>query len=167
MASLPIASIDVGSNTIRLLIGLNSRGRLVRTSSDRVVTRLGKDLLKTGCLHKESVRLSIRALKKFRKECDKLEVQKIYAVGTSALRESCNTKEFLDAVKAETGLSIRIISGRREAELTLKGILQSAKRKLQNVLIVDIGGGSTEWILTNENAKCKVQNAKCKMKNGR
>ncbi len=145
----PLAVIDVGTNTIRLLIGWVKNGKLVRLASDRAVTRLGKDLLTTGALHKESIDKSIATLVNFKEKCDKHGVLYILAVGTSALRNANNSAEFISNIKDQTGIRIQIISGSREAELTFKGIVGYYNDKeplLPPLFITDIGGGSTEWI---------------------
>lgn len=141
----PYSVIDVGTNTIRLLIGSFRSGRLLRLHSERSVTRLGRDLIKTNRLHKESIKKSIGSLIYFKELSQRYGVRKIYAVGTSALRDAQNSKDFLTIVKEKTGISIHIITGKREARLSLTGMLGS-NMHLQHSLILDIGGGSTEWI---------------------
>ena len=147
----PTAVIDIGTNTIRLLIGCISDGGIIRVASDRVVTRLGKDILKTGRLDPNSIEKSISSIVKFKGLCEKYNVQKIIAIGTSALREAKNSNEFLEDVKKTTGLNIEIISGEKEAELTFRGIIGDdalfGSAYLRASMIVDIGGGSTEWII--------------------
>lgn len=164
-----IAVIDVGTNTIRLLIGYVEHGKVIRIYSDRAVTRLGKDILKTGNLNANSIKKSITFILKLKKLCEEYNVHKTITIGTSALREAKNSKEFLEDVKKIAGLDIEIISGEKEAELTLMGVLGSgvwslgSGEKNQTSFIVDIGGGSTEWILLNSN-KLQVTNNKFKGK---
>lgn len=146
-----IAAIDIGTNTIRLLIGSFENSHLKRIHADRAVTRLGRDLLKTGLLQEDVIQKSILALHDFRNICDTHNVQKITAVGTSALREALNSQDFLNRVKKETGIAIEIIPGEKEAELTVKGIFSdNSKFNIHDstFFIVDIGGGSTEWIVS-------------------
>lgn len=149
----PLAVIDVGTNTLRLLIGCFEGEKLIRITTDRSVARLGRDLIKTGMLHPNSIRKSITSLSKFKKKCEKYRVRRIFAVGTSALRDAKNSNRFLDEVKKQTGLGISIISGDEEADLTLKGIYGGIVHKdispSSPSIIVDIGGGSTEWIICN------------------
>ena len=146
-----IAAIDIGTNTIRLLIGHMNNGLLVRIASDRAVTRLGRNLMKTGLLSADSIDKSLNALRSFKATCDKYNVIKTVAVGTSALREAKNNRDFINTVKNETGIEIEIISGEREAELTVKGVTAGIgdKKGSGTFFIIDIGGGSTEWILHN------------------
>ncbi len=118
----------------------------------REVTRLGKDLVKTKELNDESITKTITSLKTFKGECEKHKVQEIFAVGTSALRDARNSDIFLREVTEQTDIDIRIISGEKEAELTLKGVLGNEDSGLsatdRPLFIVDIGGGSTEWIFS-------------------
>ncbi len=122
----------------------------------REVTRLGKDLLKTKNLNDESIRKTIVSLRSFKEECKKRKVQNISAVGTSALRDARNSKIFLKEVKKQTDIEIQIISGGKEAELTLKGVLGNEGRNLSAAVgplyVIDIGGGSTEWIFSCNSA---------------
>ena len=149
-----LAVIDIGTNTLRLLIGYFEGERLVRIATERAVTRLGRDLVRTCLLHPDSIKKSITSLKKFKRKCEKYSVHKIFAVGTSALRDAKNSYNFLEQAKKYTGLDISIISGDEEADLTLKGIYCGIPPKdisLSNrSVIVDIGGGSIEWIICNK-----------------
>ncbi len=151
--------IDVGSNTLRLLIGCIVNNKLIRSASYRSVTRLGKGLLSNHELNNESIDKSINSLLEFKKICEQFGVKKVFAVGTSALRDSKNTDTFLKKAKSITDIDIEVISGDKEAELTLKGVLSNFNDKgVENyknkILIIDIGGGSTEWIFyTNNNIR--------------
>jgi len=86
-------------------------------------------------------------LKGYLKRCQEMEVQKIFAVGTSALREAKNSDHFLKRVKEEFGLSIDVISGEEEARLSFLSVARDSKKSRKNLLVVDVGGGSTELIL--------------------
>jgi len=143
--------IDVGTNTLRLLIGCVQSGRVVRIASDRKVTRLGKNLRETHVLNQHSIALSIRNIIKFKVECDENNVRKIIAVGTGALREAEDSSHFLRTIKEKTGIDITVISGDEEAELTLKGIRgQKSFFGAPCSIIVDVGGGSTELIICKD-----------------
>ncbi|MGE5238261.1 MAG: exopolyphosphatase [Chloroflexota bacterium] len=146
------AAIDVGTNTLRLLIGYPAEnGRVVRLVSARSTTRLGRDLRLTSRLSSESVAKSIETLHSFKELCESHGTRRIAAVGTSALREAGNSRDFLIAVQEKTGITIRVISGEEEAELTLRGIRSSLPDEVsagaRTELILDVGGGSTEWIV--------------------
>jgi exopolyphosphatase/guanosine-5'-triphosphate,3'-diphosphate pyrophosphatase len=150
-----MAAIDVGSNTIRLLIGCIDNNKIMRIFKSRAATRLGKDILQTSILNTENINKSINYLQKIKSKCEYYNVSEILAVGTSALREAKNTHNFLEEVKLKTSFEIQIISGIREAELTVKGVMSNFcadnidVQATKSYLIVDIGGGSTEWVLQN------------------
>jgi len=146
-----IAVIDVGSNTLRLLIGNLKENRIYKLYTDRVVTRLGKDLIKNSVITEETLKISIETLKNFKKLSEKFDVSCIIAFGTSALREAKNAEDFCEVVKKKTGIDIHIISGQEEAYYTLCGVMDEELKKEDSVFIVDIGGGSTEWIYYNGN----------------
>jgi exopolyphosphatase/guanosine-5'-triphosphate,3'-diphosphate pyrophosphatase len=163
--STPVAVIDIGTNTIRFLIGCVKEGNIIRIATQREVTRLGKDIQKTCRLNQHSIEKSKRFILKLKEICKEYGVQKIIALGTSALREAKNSKEFLAEIKKNVGIDIKIISGEKEAELTLKGILPSIHYSffsLSHLLLIDIGGGSTEWIFFNK-LKFNMQNSKVSM----
>jgi len=147
------AVIDVGSNTLRLLIGSVKDNKVIRIASSRYMTRLGKDILKTSQLNNDNFQKSISFLIEFKHIYEGYGVRKVIAVGTSALRESKNSVDFIKEVKRQVGINIEIISGEREADLTLNGIrlnLDIGPSGLTNFFMIDIGGGSTEWILFGE-----------------
>ncbi len=143
------AAIDAGSNTLRLLIGEIHDAAFSRIHADRAVTRLAGGLRDTGTLRPENMEKSVSVLKGFARAIEVHGATRVEAVGTSALRDARNSREFLDMVSREAGIGIRIISAMREAELTLRGILMGVKGDGVS-LIADIGGGSTEWILSRD-----------------
>ncbi len=159
-----LASIDVGSNTLRLLIGRIEDNKLIDIFSDRIITRLGNRVDQTGRLQDENIETSLSGLKEFSAVISQYEVRHVKAVATSALREASNSDIFIKRAYDVTGISIEVIPGEKEAELTLRGILSSLPEPESRIhpplrswgmgegdrhpmFIVDIGGGSTEWIL--------------------
>ena len=141
------AAIDIGSNTLRLLIGTLVGQHVTRIFSDRRITRLAEGVRETGRLRHDNMVRSLSALEDFVRSITHHDATRIRALGTSALREASNSKEFITNVYEKTGISIDIISGLREAELTAKGVLLDFRNPVKRSLIIDIGGGSTEWIL--------------------
>ncbi len=141
------AAIDVGSNTLRLLIGEIRDNLLSRVYAGRVITRLAEEMGSTGVLRGENMKKSISVLGDFSRAIAEYNAARVKAVGTNALREAKNSPEFTEAAFRETGIRIEVISGAREAELTAKGILLGCKETIGTSLIIDIGGGSTEWII--------------------
>jgi len=145
----PLAAIDVGSNTIRLLIGRIEGKRITRLRCEMVITRLAAGITETGLLKAENIEKSLSVLKNFSHLSSTYKVSHLKAVGTSALREAKNSEEFIRRVLSETGIKIEVISGREEAELTAKGVIFDLPEN-RSSLIIDIGGGSTEWILCED-----------------
>lgn len=149
------ASIDVGSNTIRLLIGSIEGNRVIDVYADRKTTRLGNKVDQTGRLQDENIAASIKVLKDLSSVIGKYGADYTRAIATSALREASNSDDFIKKAFDSSGISIEVISGEKEAELTLKGLLSSIpdfelfthRPPPNSALIVDIGGGSSEWIL--------------------
>ena len=150
-----LASIDIGSNTIRLLLGKVKDNRIDEVFSGRKITRLGNGVNQTGRLQDKNIEASIAVLEKFTSIISRHGVKHIKAVATSALREASNSDLFIKKAFAHTGLSIEVISGRKEADLILKGIISSFPYSIpithKSLFIVDMGGGSTEWIFYKEN----------------
>jgi len=140
-----LASIDVGSNTIRLLIGRVEGGKVIRQRCEMAITRLAAGIAETGMLKAENIEKSLNVLEEFSRYISESNVRHIRAVGTSALREAKNSEEFIKRVLSETGINIEVISGEEEAGFTVRGVLSDIQ-KSDSSLIIDIGGGSTEWI---------------------
>ena len=152
-----VAGLDIGSNTVRLLIGELSRDpdRPERTLIERVhesskITRLGEGVLSSRCLGDKARSRTIDALKMFRKTVDRYSVYETVCVGTSAIRDSINSEEFRLQLFNETGFELEIISGEEEARRTLLGVECKLAYIPSRYLIIDIGGGSTELILRTE-----------------
>jgi len=141
-----VAVVDIGSNTTRLLIADIAGVQIRRRISRRVVTSLARDILKTSNLYPKGKVKTLRALREFTELCSLMQCQQIYAIGTSALRESGDGPEFIREIEALYGIKTEVISGQREAALTYLGIADSVSVKAP-VLIIDVGGGSTEWVL--------------------
>jgi exopolyphosphatase/guanosine-5'-triphosphate,3'-diphosphate pyrophosphatase len=159
-----IAAIDVGSNTLRLLIvEMAGPQNFVPLHEEQAITRLGEGLGQVGAdprvcpsmtgehmgsplLSSAATARSLAVLKQFGERAREYGVQEILAVGTRALREAANGKAFAEAVEQEAGYPLRIIDGGHEARLALMGVF-GALPHLDNILLVDIGGGSTEFTL--------------------
>ena len=147
-----LAGIDIGTNTIRLLVAEVSSGLFQERSSGRTITRLGQGLDRSGTLSPEAMERSLAALVEFTDQARLHSAASISAVGTSALRNASNAAQFIAVVKERTGVSIRVITGEEEARLTLLGVNRAlageGKNRLASAVVVDIGGGSTEVIRT-------------------
>ncbi len=147
------AAIDVGTNSVLLtVVEMKPSGELSGIYEAQKITRLGRDTHTTKRLAAEPIRKTIQVISNFQRIAQKFEAEKIWLVGTSALREARNRADFVKQLKAETGLKIKIISGKKEAELGLLGALSDLKLNRRKITLLDIGGGSTE-ITLSENKK--------------
>ena len=150
-----IASIDIGSNTARLLI-LESKGdqKFNLLVSKRNITRLGEGIDAQGKLTEHRMQTTLKVLSRFRQICLENGDPPLFAVATSAVREASNGQEFVRLAKKETGIDIKIIPWEEEARLTLEGVYWKIPHENRRVITFDIGGGSTEFILSEgENIK--------------
>ena len=142
-----LASIDVGSNTIRLLIaGPDVSAPLRPIHIERRITRLGENFLPERILQPEAMARSIAALKEFVELMGHNGVSVYSAGATAVVREASNGSNFLDLVQKETGLRVRLLSGTDEARLSLLGVSSVITNKDSAMVVFDIGGGSTELV---------------------
>jgi exopolyphosphatase / guanosine-5'-triphosphate,3'-diphosphate pyrophosphatase len=147
-----LAAIDIGTNSTRLLISSYVNGEIKTLVREMHITRIGKGLKESGRISEEHELLTIKTLKRYKSLIDKFEVKKYLAVGTSALRRACNSNEFVNRVFKETGIRLDIISGLKEAEFSFNGSVKKLNlsrniERPQKILVADIGGGSSEFIL--------------------
>ena len=143
------ASLDVGSNTVRLLVAerlSSNRFRALRV--ERIITRLGGGFSESGELNESSMERTAEGVSTLADRSKKDGVSQVFAVGTGVLREAKNQKDFLERVERCTGISLRLLSGREEANLMLQGVLWSLEDKTLPRLVADVGGWSTEilWV---------------------
>ncbi|MEW6614284.1 MAG: Ppx/GppA phosphatase family protein [Thermodesulfobacteriota bacterium] len=142
-----VASIDIGTNTIRLLIAdIGERKKLKRIVSKRDITRLGEGFIKKKEISFKATKRSIKVLEEYLNLVNKYRAKKTLAVATSAVREAANKDEFLMEVYRSTGLEVQVVSEREEASMTLAGVLSIISEIIGRTLVIDIGGGSTEFI---------------------
>ena len=144
-----IASIDIGSNTVRLLVlefdeNLNFQTLISR----RVITRLGEGMDIHGKLMQPRMSATLSALSTFQQDCLDHGNPPLHAVATSAVREASNGKKFIGLARETTGIEIEIIPWEEEARLTLEGVFWKIPHENRKILTLDIGGGSTEFILS-------------------
>ena len=149
-----VAAIDCGSNSTRLLIAQPINGKLEALYRHNEVTRLSNRSRQTNVILPDSKKRFYNVLKKYIKKIRDYKVQEVFCIGTAVFRNSENSENIVDEVKKRFNLEIKIISSREEGLLTALGV-QSSFNNLENYLIVDIGGQSTELIYDLEN-KIKV-----------
>jgi exopolyphosphatase / guanosine-5'-triphosphate,3'-diphosphate pyrophosphatase len=140
------AAIDIGTNTILLLIAEKKDEALTDIVDMSTIVRLGEDLVRSGSLKKEAMSRTIDGLRNYLGIAASNDVDKTICVGTEALRKAKNGNEFVAQVKDIFGLDIEIISGRDEAYYTYLSICNDSLFTYSDMTIVDIGGGSTEII---------------------
>jgi exopolyphosphatase/guanosine-5'-triphosphate,3'-diphosphate pyrophosphatase len=146
---MPLASVDVGSNSVRMLIGEVSEGRVLPGRYEREVTRLASGIAETGLAGEHAIGKTIHVLKTYSENIRAAGVKHVKSIGTSAVREAENSEELLVRIRNETGLDVEIISGQEEAGLTALGVLSSMDLGA-STLVVDIGGGSTEAVIVSK-----------------
>jgi len=152
------AGIDIGTLTCRLLIAdLSSGHPLKELRSERRILRLGEGVDRTKRLSPVAMDRVIACLQEWRNVIDGYHVEAIAVVATSAVRDAANRDEFLERVKREAGFEVEVISGEEEARRTLLGIRSGLPVGVTDILALDIGGGSTEFILDRPDRKPIVQ----------
>lgn len=141
-----ISAIDIGTNSFHQIIAKVNKEKFSVIDRTKEVVRLGTGSSDMKYISEEAMDRGIITLKRFKKLSD-LHNAVIRAVATSAVREALNKAEFLRRVKSETDIDIEIISGYEEARLIYLGVLQSLPVYNDKVFVIDIGGGSTEFLL--------------------
>ena len=143
-----VAAIDFGTNTARLLVAdLSADGRFEQIYLERKIVRMGGDFCRENGLSDQAIERGLSCLKSFFAAIAEYEVSTIRAVATSAVRDARNGADFVRLVKQETGISLRVIDGTTEAELTMAGVMCGLDQLSDDIIIFDIGGGSTEYTL--------------------
>ena len=150
-----IGAIDCGSNSTRLLISTVENGNLENLHKEHQVTRLSDNIDKTGAISDDSKKRFFKVLRKYMRKIEEYKVQEVFCIGTAVFRNSKNADEVIDEVKKRFNLEIKMISGEEEGLLTSLGV-QSSFENLENYLIVDIGGQSTE-LITDIDHKLDIQ----------
>jgi exopolyphosphatase/guanosine-5'-triphosphate,3'-diphosphate pyrophosphatase len=147
-----IAVIDLGTNTFNLLVvEVNPDKTYKQIFQNKISVKLAEGGINKGFIAPVPFERGIAAFKEHKQTIEKYGADKIRAFATSAIRGASNGKEFTDRIKTETGVEVQVISGDREAELIYYGVKLAAELKEENSLIIDIGGGSTEFIIGNKN----------------
>jgi len=143
-------AIDIGTNSIRLLIAQIENGEIVKSFKTLQITRIGENVDHTGMISTAAMDRTIKALKQFMMIIEEEGLSSVPIIATSAVRDAKNKADFLEQVKIEVNANIQIISGEREAELGFLGVQKGFKQSFGDVIVVDIGGGSTELIIGSQ-----------------
>jgi exopolyphosphatase/guanosine-5'-triphosphate,3'-diphosphate pyrophosphatase len=142
-----LAAIDIGTNSIHLVVAkAHANPRFEVVAQEKETVRLGSGSRDMKYLQVPAMERAIRALVRFRQIAE-LSQAKIRAVATSAVREALNQSAFLERVRQEAGLEVDVISGFEEARLIYLGVMQALPWYERKTLLVDIGGGSTEFLI--------------------
>ena len=150
------AIIDMGTNTFHLLIAeADERGYQI-TYRERLAVKIGEGGINHGFITEDGIHRALLAMQSFKNTIVERSIQKVYAFGTSALRNAHNGNDVVDRIKALTDIKVSIISGDQEAEYIYKGVKSALDMGRKKSLIIDIGGGSVEFILgDNDNVYWK------------
>ena len=146
-----VATIDIGSNAIRLLISnvFSVNGKLHHTKNSlyRVQLRLGDDSFNKGIISPKNLDKLKSTLKSFKFLMDVNDVKKYLAYATSAMRSISNAEKLLKLLEIETGVKVEIITGKKESEIVAKNDISTHIGKTKNYCFIDVGGGSTEVVI--------------------
>jgi exopolyphosphatase / guanosine-5'-triphosphate,3'-diphosphate pyrophosphatase len=141
-----VAAIDCGTNSIRLLIADIDGNNFREVVRDMEIVRLGQGVDETGQFHPDAIARTLAAVDKFAAEIAKRGVEKIRFCATSATRDATNRHLFVDGVRERLGIELEVITGDEEAALSFAGAIKDLDPSNGPFLVVDIGGGSTEFV---------------------
>lgn len=151
MRPFRVAIIDCGTNTFNLLVADRINGKWKFLCRRKRAVKLKSAGHQDGTIGEQPAKRALQALTDYRLLTDALNVNRLRIVGTAALRDATNGKALLARIRSATGFQIKLIDGLEEAELIWKGVRQAVDLGEDVSLIMDIGGGSTEFILCNAN----------------
>ncbi|MDA9554737.1 exopolyphosphatase [Pelobium sp.] len=146
------AVIDIGTNTFHLLIAeIDTQGKIKVIHKNTIPVKLGEGGVNKGFISPQAYQRGLNALIQFREELNTHHIKDVKATATAAVRDAANGKEFVAEALAKADIKISIIDGLKEAELIYLGAKAAEMLNQKTSLIMDIGGGSTEFIICNEN----------------
>jgi len=147
-----LAVIDCGTNTFNLVVfDYTNPEKLLKKWSSRIPVKLGENALPDKSIHPIAFRRGLEAMQDFKRQLNQFDNLTILAFGTSAIRDAKNGEELTEEVFKSTQIKIEVIHGDREADLIFKGVKAAIQLEGETALIVDIGGGSTEFIIAQNN----------------
>lgn len=147
-----IAIIDLGTNTCNLLIAEYQDNTYKIIFRGREVVKLGKNGIDKNLLTQDGLERAILAIQNHQEKIRNYQIITVIALATSAIREAKNREWFQQEINTKTGIELLVISGEKEADLIFKGVKLAFRKIKDRSLILDIGGGSNEFILTENNA---------------
>ena len=149
MIARKVAVLDLGTNTFNLLLVKITPGAYYIFHNEKIPVKIGKDGINEGIITAEAQERALLALHKYNEIIKREKIDKVYGYATSAFRNARNGEEFRRLIETETGLQIKIIDGDIEADFIYKGVKTAIDIGGDNALIIDIGGGSVEFIICN------------------
>ncbi len=149
-----LAGIDIGTLTCRLLVGrVSADEQLEELHGERRILRLGEGVDREGSLQDSAMSRVLDTLREWRRVIQDFKPEAVSVVATSAVRDAANRDAFLDQIRRGTGFEVEVLTGDEEARRTLLGIRSGLPRGVSDVLGLDIGGGSTEFILDRKGSQ--------------
>ena len=145
-----IGAIDCGTNSIRLLIADISGGKFKEVLRDMEIVRLGQGVDENKSFHPDAINRTLAAVEKFKNQLAGKGVEKIRFCATSATRDAANRDLFINGVRQILGVEVEVIPGEEEARLSFNGATKELLQSDAPFLVVDIGGGSTEFVYGNK-----------------
>lgn len=142
-----IAILDLGTNTFHLLLAEEREGQWVVFHKERQAVKLGKGGINRGLIQDDALKRAVASLQLFKTTIDREGISQVFAFGTSALRSAENGTAVLAEIRRQTGINVRVITGDEEAEYIYYGVRSALNMDSSPALIVDIGGGSVEFII--------------------
>ncbi len=142
-----LAAIDFGTNTARLLVARKRSDSFEHVLIEREIVRMGGGFSRESGLSREAIQRGLSCLKRFSNILKGYDLSSVRAVATSAVRDAVNGLEFIETVRLQTGITLSVIDGEREGALTLAGVIAGLDSTPDNLLVFDVGGGSTEYTL--------------------
>lgn len=159
VSEICFAGIDIGSHTSRMLVAQKHGTELVPVRVERRVTRLARDFGDAGVITEEAQQRNISAIKEYISILREFQAAKIACGATGVVRRAKNSYAVLNRITAETGIECKILSEQTEAILSAKGILSVLPEPGKDLLTFDIGGGSTEFLLTLQGIDTSMRSA--------
>ncbi|MDL5050213.1 hypothetical protein QQ054_29855 [Oscillatoria amoena NRMC-F 0135] len=144
-----IAIIDLGTNTFHLLIAALAQKSFTIIHRDRLAVKIGKGGINHNRITEDGMARAVSAMRSFKSTINSYGIDSIHAFGTSAFRNAINRQEVLAEIESETGIKVQVISGEEEAQYIYYGVRWALNLGSEKVLIMDIGGGSVEFIIAN------------------
>ena len=147
-----LAVIDLGTNTFHLLVAEVGSANLQVLYKEKKSVKIGEHGISKGIISDAAQKRALAALKDFRNIMDRYDELDCFAFATSAFRNASNGIDLINTIRQQTGIEIKVIHGEKEAEYIYRGVKEALELGVKDSLIMDIGGGSVEFVIANEQA---------------